>query len=146
MKTSLELMGLACSTSCLILNEVLPTRFLPFSRWTSLVKGVSRLTQLAQKLQSRTAAKETEDKASIVEVRRRAAQMLIISNVQSESFQDDTQCLKIGKKLPKSSPLTSLKPIIDPEGILRVGDRLHYADTPQNITSSNYSLEIATTK
>ena len=115
METSLELMGLACSTSCLILNDVLPARFLPFSRWTSLVKGVSRLTQLAQKLQRRTAGEETEDKASIVEVRRRAAQMFIISNVQSESFKDDTQCLKIGKKLSKSSPLTSLKAIIDPE-------------------------------
>ncbi len=104
------------------------TRFLRFSRWTSLVKGVSRLIQLAQKLQHRTAGEETEDKASIVEVRRRA-QMFIISNVQSESFKDEIRCLKIGKKLPKSSPLTSLKPTIDPEGILRVGGRLHYADT-----------------
>ena len=104
------------------------TRFLRFSRWTSLVKGVSQLIQLAQKLQHRTAGEEMEDKASIVEVRRRA-QMFIINNVQSESFKDEIRCLKIGKKLPKSSPLTSLKPIIDPEGILRVGGRLHYADT-----------------
>ncbi|XP_028410555.1 uncharacterized protein LOC114533252 [Dendronephthya gigantea] len=104
------------------------TRFLRFSRWTNLVNGVSRLIRLARRLQRHRNKEERDDEESVVEAKR-CAQMLIIRSVQSESFKDEIHCSKNKKILSKSSQLRSLNPIIDPEGILRVGGRLHYVDS-----------------
>ena len=55
------------------------------------------------------------------------AKSLIIQNVQYEAFKEEIHCLRSSERLPKSSPLLKLSPVIDKEGFVRVGGRLEQA-------------------
>ncbi len=64
---------------------------------------------------------------TVIDARRRA-QILIVRNLQNKSFSEELDCLEKKKGLPKTTPLLKLSPVIDPEGLLRVGGRLERAD------------------
>ena len=113
------------------------TCFLRFSRWSSLVNALSILILVAQRQHERHhQSKEpiSNDPQSnsmspptVIDARRRA-QILIVRNLQNESFSEELDCLEKKKGLPKTTPLLKLSPVIDPEGLLRVGGRLERAD------------------
>ena len=52
---------------------------------------------------------------------------MIIQNVQCEAYKEEISCVKNSEKLPKSSPLLKLNPVIGKDGLLRVGSRLERA-------------------
>ncbi len=54
-----------------------------------------------------------------------------IIKVQQQAFYEEIDCLKKMKKIPSKSKLHQLNPIVDRNGILRVGGRLHHADLPE---------------
>lgn len=52
------------------------------------------------------------------------AKAVIVLTVLREIFREEYQCLEMKQTLPKQSPLKKLNPIIDENGLLRVGGRL----------------------
>lgn len=53
---------------------------------------------------------------------------MIIHDVQHEAFKEEFKCLEDRQTFPKQSTLKKLNPIVDKDGLLRVGGRLSYAD------------------
>ena len=111
------------------------TRFTRFSSWSSLIKGMSKLISAAR---SRTESKRTDMQPSsqttdgqpgdnVVQSRKRA-EMVMIKNVRQETFVKRLGQIKSGTKLSKGSPLSKLNPVIDSDGMLRVGGRLGRAE------------------
>ena len=60
-----------------------------------------------------------------------AAENLIIKWLQQNHFAEDLRALKANKTLNKSSRLCRLDPVLDTEGILRVGGRLRKTILPK---------------
>ncbi len=120
-------------------NPTLETRrFTRFSRWSSLVKGVSLLILAARSYhnlnQGNGAPPGNPDEAtgggitdSVIE-RRRQAEIVIIKSAQHEVFAKEIDQIKNGEKLSKGSALVKLNPVIDSDGLLRVGGRLDRAE------------------
>jgi hypothetical protein len=61
---------------------------------------------------------------------RKRAQLLIVRNLQIEAFEEEFDSLEKKKGLSKTSPLLKLNPIIDSDGLLRIGGRLKRAYLP----------------
>jgi len=63
---------------------------------------------------------------------------------QKEDFNEEIACLERHQQIPVRSPLLSLRPVLDPEGLLRVGGRLQQALLPYEekhpliLSKSNY--------
>lgn len=49
----------------------------------------------------------------------------LIKQVQSEAYEQEIECLKDGRNVPKNSDIVSLDSFLDHDGILRVGGRLN---------------------
>lgn len=58
------------------------------------------------------------------------AAKFIIHTVQSETFKEEYRCIKENQPLPKQSCLQRLNPVMDEDGLLRIGGRL----APANLT------------
>lgn len=101
-------------------------RFSRFSKWSSLVKGLSRVIAAIRSRRSRSADSDTPATTDPGEIRTQA-EMLVIANIQEEAFGDTIECIKRRKQLPAYSPLLKLNPQLDSEGLLRVGGRLEHA-------------------
>ena len=67
--------------------------------------------------------------SSVSEISR--AKAAIIHTVQHEIYREEYKCLEKRQPLPKQSPLKRLNPIIDEDGLLRVGGRLTPASVPR---------------
>lgn len=57
---------------------------------------------------------------------------MVIRCVQREIFKEDISRLEKGQEVSKRTPLWKLNPIIDQEGLLRIGGRLSSADLPND--------------
>ena len=98
-------------------------RFSRFSKWSKLQGAIARLISFARsqtkaRTQSNTAPAQLYHQAKVV----------IIKSVQYEAFGEDIERIKRSAKLPKSSVLAKLCPVIDADGLLRIGGRLDHAD------------------
>jgi len=60
------------------------------------------------------------------------AENIVLKWVQQDGFQQELQCLKNNRNLPKKSKLTSLCPFVDKNGLMRVGGRLRHASIPES--------------
>ncbi|XP_063404523.1 uncharacterized protein LOC134687988 [Mytilus trossulus] len=99
-------------------------RFNRFSNWWKLVRTISRLQRLASsyshnKLKDNLESNELEA--------HRKAEIFIIKEVQKEDFGREIECLRNKRPLPNNSSVLSLSPVLDENGILRVGGRLRNA-------------------
>ncbi|XP_060772289.1 uncharacterized protein LOC132883105 [Neoarius graeffei] len=56
------------------------------------------------------------------------AKNVIIKAVQEEAYQEELQCIRNKKNIPKDSPLLTLNPVMGEDGILRVGGRISQAN------------------
>ncbi|XP_056017069.1 uncharacterized protein LOC125663253 [Ostrea edulis] len=92
------------------------SRFKRFSEWSRLVHAFGRL-----KTRARQVKKTTED--SLVSFSE--AEKFIVSLVQHDVYGEEIQSIRSNQCLPRSSPLQALGPVLDEEGILRVGGRLN---------------------
>ncbi len=115
-------------------NEVLShlgsQRFERFSTWWSLTKAIATLTHIAETTRAKTTNQITECKGwhqclkAHTPENRSKAKWIIIDCAQSEAYQTEIPCLKQGKDVPKNSPLSKVDPVLDIDGLLRVGSRL----------------------
>lgn len=96
-------------------------RFSRFPEWPALQGAIAKLITLVR---SRS---KKQDEASTVDAYEKA-KIVIIKSVQHDAFQKEMVCLERLEKLPKASSLAKLSPVIDEQGLLRVGGRLEKAD------------------
>lgn len=99
-------------------------RFERFSVWRSMIRGVSRLIHRARAC-SKSPKQDAQDAQS-------QAKVVVIRCVQREAFKEDISRLEKGQKVSKGSQIYKLKPMLDQEGLLRVGGRLSSADLPND--------------
>lgn len=111
-------------------------RFSRFSSWKSLVRGVAILTHTA-KTYSGSAQKDCKgwhcckmDRT----VNFAHAETTIIKCVQQEIFQEEFKSLYNGEKISSQSTIRNLNPILDEDGLIRVGGRLSNADITEGET------------
>ena len=76
---------------------------------------------------------------------------MIIQNVQREAYEQEISCLNNSDGLPKTSPLLKLNPIVDNDGLIRVGGRLrrasmNYEESPPLILPSSHHVSSLLTK
>jgi len=95
-------------------------RFERFGNWKSLVRSIAFLQY---KLRTKKSEKKVDMKCSF-----REAEQVVIRTVQREYYEDEFQCLENRRPLHKDSTLLQLNPIIDENGIMRVGGRISQAN------------------
>ncbi|XP_040196099.1 uncharacterized protein LOC120929000 [Rana temporaria] len=104
-------------------------RFKRFSSWKRLVKTITRLRHIAQTFRKPNQTSSCHGwhtcKESPNALEYENAELFVIRLVQEEVFAEEIKCLRGNRPVSKSSPLFKLNPIIDNEGMLRVGRRLN---------------------
>ncbi|XP_073713971.1 uncharacterized protein [Misgurnus anguillicaudatus] len=109
-------------------------RFERFSHWMTLCRAIALLIRVARSFKTTADQRNFQgwkcniEASTVSEILR--AKVVIILTVQSEIFKEEFKCLETKQTLPKQSPLKKLNPIIDEDGLLRVGGRL----APANLT------------
>ena len=98
--------------------------FSRFSQWSIQQGAITRLIIAAQ---SCSKARTAQEKGPLTQAYEQT-KLVILRCVQYEAFTKNIKCLKHSGKLPRTSPLAKLCPIIDKDGPLRVGGRLREAD------------------
>lgn len=96
-------------------------RFSRFSTWKSLVRALVTLKTLVRRTKTSAVPKDPALYESV--------EKLIIKEAQSEMYHDEIQAIRNGHEPPKNSPLLPLNPIVDGDGLLRVGGRIHRRQT-----------------
>lgn len=97
-------------------------RFERFQEWNHLTEAIALLKRFLEH--------RKENKTKIIPKSidsYKAAEKVIIKAVQQEIYAEETDCLRSSRSLPRNSPILSLDPFLDDEGILRVGGRLKNA-------------------
>ena len=97
-------------------------RFKRFSSWTKLVKA---LVVLKQKAASSHQTVENDERNE-VELKKEA-EILILKEVQKEAYPREVHSLRDNKPILKNSSILTLSPVLDSNGLLRVGGRLSNA-------------------
>ncbi|XP_058881751.1 uncharacterized protein LOC131737334 [Acipenser ruthenus] len=108
-------------------------RFGRFSSWKSLTRAVASLVHISHCYKTTDHEQKencngwhhctkphTSDELA-------KAKAVIIGCTQREAYKVEFTCLEKGKEIPKNSPLRKLNPIIDEEGLLRIGGRLKHS-------------------
>ena len=107
------------------------SRFTRFSQWPNLIAGFAALISKAQSLKhlkDSVATNPEDDKSDRpggAAALRKRAENLIIRSVQHGAFVDEIELIT---KRKEGSPLAKLNPIVDENGLVRVGGRLSRAD------------------
>ncbi|XP_041446045.1 uncharacterized protein LOC121402990 [Xenopus laevis] len=102
-----------------------------FSNWVSLCKTIARLIHVAKSFQKEPSKVQCRgwkcfpEKVNSEEISQSKA--TIISSVQHQYFKKEYTCVSEHKALPKQSRLNKLSPVIDRDGLMRVGGRLSFA-------------------
>jgi hypothetical protein len=104
------------------------TRFHRFSSWKRLVQSVCLLKQAVKSFHSNK--KVSLDHTCTADYS--SAEEFIIRVVQQECYGEEMKYLSRQKPLPKNSRILALNPVIDDEGMMRVGGRLKYSDLALN--------------
>ena len=118
----------------------------------------SQKMKLSLKKDSTNSAKEEDDSLRPSKERKRqdgslrsvtlrvkdlqTAELFLIKAAQSKAFPEETEALAtkshqengiVGKSVKRTSPIHRLKPIVDDDGVLRVGGRLHQTELPYDV-------------
>lgn len=110
-------------------------RFKRFSSWITLRRAVAKLIHVAasfkQKTNGQKGWKSFKECSNTKELTQ--AENVIIHSVQQEVYKETFEKIKRGKQLNlKHDILKKLNPIVDKDGLLRVGGRLSSADLTEN--------------
>lgn len=118
-------------------QQLQPERFERFSKWSVLLRAVASLIHVARAFKSASLNDMTckgwhhcVQPPTAEELLQ--ASNIIIQSVQRAAFPEELRALSQRSTLPKNSPLTKLNPILDGEGMLRVGGRLSNAEVGDN--------------
>ncbi|XP_076861369.1 uncharacterized protein LOC143514271 [Brachyhypopomus gauderio] len=113
-------------------------RFEKFSSWERLTRAVTRLRHIAQSFQNPAPDTGCNGwhlcKKGITSSELTATERIIIKTVQHEVYADENKCIQQGRDLPAQSPLKKLHPVLDAEGLLRVGGRISRSNLPTDET------------
>ncbi|KAL0153706.1 hypothetical protein M9458_050984 [Cirrhinus mrigala] len=113
-------------------------RFSRFSSWQSLIRSIGRLIHIANAFHKPATNESSCPRswhycpAACSAENFSKAKTVILQAVQEETYATEIACIKSGKNLPKTSPLISLNPFIDNQGLLRVGGRISAAKLDQD--------------
>ncbi|CAG2236265.1 unnamed protein product [Mytilus edulis] len=107
------------STSCLLCNSIDK-----FSKWSKLVCLVRLMKGCMRRKSGDKSAVTTEE-----------AEIVALKHVQNECFHTELEAIGCGQNLPKNSSLISLNPILDNNGVLRVGGRIRHMLTKDDNTA-----------
>ncbi|XP_056093862.1 uncharacterized protein LOC130072671 [Rhinichthys klamathensis goyatoka] len=102
-------------------GELGSNRFERFSSWKSLIRAVTKLIHKARSC-AKGSISNTDEPTQ--------ARLIVVRNAQHDTFAEEIKCLSRGEVVPKSSSLRKLNPIVDKDGLLRVGGRIPLADIP----------------
>ncbi|XP_033753059.1 uncharacterized protein LOC117336558 [Pecten maximus] len=130
-----------CKTTVSPQNCLGTIRFERFSSWNKLVESIAHLQHLASAFQEASGTCKGWHQCSeyrSVEARHKA-ELLILREVQKEHYGQELKCLSEGNSLPRNSKILPLHPILDKDGILRVGGRLNKAKDRLRRTTSTPS-------
>ena len=105
-------------------------RFERFSTWQSLIRAIATLIHITDVIRSSTTTGNKECKGwhqcskahtsdNLLKVKQ-----VIIRCVQKETYPTEMSCLQQGICIPNDSPLRKLDPVLDCDGLLRIGGRL----------------------
>lgn len=98
-------------------------RFSRFSTWKSLVRAIIALKMFTRK----TSSSHVIDDPDLIE----STEKLIIKEAQFETYGAEIRAIRNGSGPPKNSPLLPLNPILNDDGLLRVGGRIHRKQVKQ---------------
>ena len=93
-----------------------------YSSWYKLKRAVAWLLRLKSVLR-----KQKTSKGGLTVDEINQAQIVIVKHAQQKAYSKEISRLTDGKPLNTSSPLIALCPILDVDGVLRVGGRLKHA-------------------
>ncbi|XP_025764213.1 uncharacterized protein LOC109202672 [Oreochromis niloticus] len=117
-------------------KELGSDRFTKFSTWKSLTRALSRLIHVIHNFKSPPSKANhchgwhyCETGLTVDELNQ--AQNLVIRAVQQDVYAEEIKCVQKHEKLPKTSPLKTLDPYLDKEGLLRVGGRIRDSNISQ---------------
>nr|XP_034322379.1 uncharacterized protein LOC117688425 [Crassostrea gigas] len=109
-------------------TEPLSNRLSRFSSWNRLVRTVARIKYWARSKQ-KVRCSEDKDERSFTRFDHpkllRDSELAIIACVQRDSYMEELKCIKESGRIPHNSTIKSLSPVLDSEGLLRVGGRLN---------------------
>lgn len=109
-------------------TEPFSNRLSQFSSWNRLVRTVARIKYWARSKQ-KVGCSEHKDERSYTRFDHpkllRDRELAIIACVQRDSYMEEFKCIKESGRIPHNSTIKSLSPMLDSEGLLRVGGRLN---------------------
>lgn len=111
-----------------VCDDSLFTRFSKFSKLIRVVAYCRRFW-----LRTRTSERHKNKTTWLTTNELNEAVLTCVKLCQFQHFKDELESIKKKQKLSKASRLTSLSPILDDGGVLRVGGRLHEAPINENI-------------
>ncbi|CAM1323262.1 Uncharacterised protein r2_g3176 [Pycnogonum litorale] len=94
-----------------------------FSTWSGIISAIALLKDKADSYHK----KENKNSRTNIEFQQEA-KVFVLKKVQQEAFTKEIQCLNENKPLPKDSSMFNLSPILDNDGLLKVGGRLVNAE------------------
>ncbi|XP_062584179.1 uncharacterized protein LOC134245966 [Saccostrea cucullata] len=96
-------------------------RFSRFSFWNRLVRTVARIKYWARcKRRTETSCTRFDHPQLLMD-----SEIAIIACVQRDSYMEEMKKMKESGRIPHNSTILSLSPVLDSEGVLRVGGRLN---------------------
>ena len=96
-------------------------RFERFSSWRGLVRAIACLKSFIKRRHGQRSGEAVDYKD---------AENWIIREVQREVYAAELKKIKKAEPLPRDSPILNLNPVLDEEGLLRVGGRLNRSNIP----------------
>ena len=99
--------------------------FQHYSSWSRLLRAVSWLCRFKQFLKNKNQVSPSP-RLSVSEVH--SAEKSVLKYVQKIHYANEVGCLQSGRCIAKSSSITPLSPILDDDGVMRVGGRVRKAN------------------
>lgn len=110
-------------------DTVQPERFERFSKLSSLTRAIAHLIHIARTFSHSTPTNSCRGwhicPPSVEEMAQ--ARECILKSVQRVRYQEEIKCIQEGSNISSSSSLCKLNPILDSDGLLRVGGRIKHS-------------------
>ncbi|XP_051803945.1 uncharacterized protein LOC127533924 [Acanthochromis polyacanthus] len=104
-----------------VVHKSLSDHIAKFSSWSRAVSAVARLKRYLLKDKSKTLTTVTE---------RQNAEMVIIKDLQRQTYQNEIETLSKGKELSRNNKMYYLDVFLDKDNVLKVGGRLQNSSLP----------------
>ncbi|XP_013855911.1 uncharacterized protein LOC106511713, partial [Austrofundulus limnaeus] len=109
---------------------IAPTCFERFSNYSALLRAIAQLIHVIRSFNhsNQTSSCHGWHLCRPTEEEMAKAKICVIKSVQSEYYKEELKCISEETKIPLSSSLWKLHPILDNDGLLRVGGRIAHAE------------------